>query len=191
MTDQSWRGLESWDRIKWARSQRFESAAQAAAAVGMKEGTYRAYERGPESAKHIRLDYDHAVLFARKFGVRWEWLLNNEDEPWLTPRDEEALAEAAPNHLKAWREFRGMTRAALAARAGTTAQTIAQLESGEIDLSAKRLRVLADALKTTAGFLVDYDPNDIDPAFIEEAMSVPKERRDQVIQILRTFRAAR
>ena len=78
MADTSWRNLELWDRVKWSRQRRFESAAAAAEALGMKEGTYRCYERGPDSAKFIRLDYNHAKPFAQAFKVRWEWLLEGE-----------------------------------------------------------------------------------------------------------------
>ena len=93
MADNNWRNLELWERVKWARSRRFESAAAAAEALGMKEGTYRCYERGPDSAKFIPLEYNHAKVFAREFKVRWEWLLDGIGEPWLTkPSDEEEVA---------------------------------------------------------------------------------------------------
>src|ERR1700733_9426313 len=89
MANNSWKNLELPDRVKWARSRRFESAVAAAKALGMEPGTYRCYERGPGSAKFIRLDYDHAKLFAREFNVRWEWLLDDLGEPWLTESDAE------------------------------------------------------------------------------------------------------
>ena len=159
----------------------------------MKDGTYRAYERAPDTAKHTRLDYVHALRFAQCFGVNWEWLLNGVGSPALTPDHDEAEASDTPlpNHLRAWREYKGLTRGQLAKTAGTTADIIAQLESGEVDLSQKRLATLAAALKTNPGFLAGFDPNDVDPAFIEEAMNVSKEDRPQVMQILRTFRARR
>lgn len=83
------------------------------------------------------------------------------------------------NHLRAWRELRKLTQAELAERVGTTDNVISLLESGERGLSHKWLLKLAPALGTTPGRLLDHDPNDLDSDFLEEAMSVPKERRDE------------
>lgn len=99
--DLSWTRLpdDAWERVRWARRLRFKSGEEAATALGMKPGTYRAYERAPTSSKTIDLNYDHAVLFGRKFGVRWEWLLNNEGTPWPseTPASRAAkMIEAQP-----------------------------------------------------------------------------------------------
>ena len=41
MADNSWKNLELWERVKWARARRFESAVSAAEALGMQPGTYR------------------------------------------------------------------------------------------------------------------------------------------------------
>ena len=188
MADNSWRNLELWDRVKWARAQRFESASAAAAAVGMLEGTYRCYERGPDSAKFIRLDYTHARHFAREFKVRWEWLLDGLGEPWLTPQVETDVEGKPPNNLRAWREFRGFTVAELAKKSGLGAQTITELESGASDLSHKLLTSLAPALSTTPGHILDFEPNDADPEIFDTVRSIPKERRGQALEILKTFR---
>jgi transcriptional regulator with XRE-family HTH domain len=191
MRDESWRDLELWERVKWARAQRFDSAAAAAEALGMKEGTYRCYERGPDSAKFIRLEYKHARRFAREFKVRWEWLLDGVGEPWLTPAHDEEPGETAgkaPNNLRAWREYRGFTIAQLAKTSGLGVQTIADLESGAAEISAKLLGALAPALSTSPGFLLDLDPNETDPTVFEAFRSIPKERRAQALEILKTFR---
>ena len=191
MANSNWKNLELWDRVKWARSRRFKSAGAAAETLGMQPGTYRCYERGPDSAKSIRLDYDRARLFAREFKVRWEWLLDGLGEPWLTKGDAEPDAEAEqpfPNHLRAWREYRGFTVAELARKAGLGAQTITELESGSMELSVKLLGKLAAAFSTQPGFLLDFDPNDADPSIFETVRAIPKERRAQALQILRTFR---
>jgi len=189
MADTSWRNLELWDRVKWARQRRYESASAAAEALGMKEGTYRCYERGPDSAKFIRLDYAHARRFAREFKVRWEWLLDGVGEPWLTPQKDEEPSETRekPNTLQIWREYRGMTRAELAKKAGTSAQVIAELEAGNEELSDKWRAKLAPALNTRQGFL-SLDPTEIDPDMLDLIGSIPKERRDQALQILKTFK---
>jgi len=189
MADNSWRNLELWERVKWARGRRFESAAAAAEALGMKEGTYRCYERGPDSAKFIPLEYKHARQFAREFKVRWEWLLDGVGEPWLTKGGEPEETEAKPdNNLRAWREYRGYTAAELAKRSGLGVQTVTDLETGAAELSAKLLRQLAPALSTTPGFLLDLDPNETDPAFFDAVRSIPKDRRGQALEILKTFR---
>ena len=188
MADDSWKHLELWDRVKWARLRRYQSASAAAAALGMKEGTYRCYERGPESAKFIRLEYEHAKLFAREFKVRWEWLLDGVGEPWLTKEggDEEPATPA--NHLRAWREYCGLTAAELAKKAGTSAQVITDLETGAAELSSKWLTALAPPLGTRSGFLLAFDPNDIAPEFLDTVSAIPKERRRQALEILKTFK---
>jgi hypothetical protein len=82
MDDHSWRELrEGWERLRWARLRKFETAQAAAESMGMKPNTYTAYERSPDSSKHTRLDDQAAIRFARKFGVRWEWLLTGEGSP--------------------------------------------------------------------------------------------------------------
>ena len=188
MADDSWRHLELWDRVKWARLRRYQSASAAAAALDMKEGTYRCYERGPESAKFIRLEYEHAKLFAREFKVRWEWLLDGVGEPWLT-RDERAEEPIAPvNNLRAWREYRGLTAAQLAKKAGTSAQVINDLETGAAEFSDKWLSALARPLSTTPGRLRSLDPYDTDPEILDTFSAIPKERRRQALEILKTFK---
>jgi len=191
MADNSWKNLELWDRVKWARSRRFPSAVAAAAVFGMKDGTYRCYERGPGSAKFIPLEYKHAKQFAREFKVRWEWLLDGAGEPWLSKRDAEPEEEdegEPPNHIREWREHASLSVAELAKKSGLGVQTINALESGEMDTSGKLLRALADALGTTQGNLLDHDPSDVDPTIFQTVKAIPKERRVQALEILKTFR---
>lgn len=97
-------------------------------------------------------------------------------------------SKIASNHLRAWRLFRGLSQEDLAEKVDTAGNVIGLLESGERGLSHKWLMKLAPALGTTPGFLLDHDPNDIDAAFIEAALEVPKESRDQALAILRTFK---
>jgi transcriptional regulator with XRE-family HTH domain len=189
MADDSWQGLELWERVKWARGRRFPSATAAALALGMEPGTYRCYERGPRSAKFIPLEYNHAKLFARAFNVRWEWLLDGLGVPWLSKDGEEDKPETKPgNNLRAWREYRGLSVAELAKTSGLGLQTITELESGASDISDKLLRALAPALSTTAGRLLDFDPEEVDPTIFDAVIAIPKERRSQALAILKTFR---
>lgn len=81
-----------------------------------------------------------------------------------------------------------MTQEELAAKVDTAGNVIGLLESGGRGLSDKWLRKLAPALGTTPGFLLDHDPNDIDAAFIDAAMAVPKDKRQQALTILNTFK---
>lgn len=67
-----------------------------------------------------------------------------------------------PNYLRAWRDKRGLTQAALAELVSTSPNMIQYLESGERGLSAKWLRRLAPALDTTPGMLLDTDPEEVD-----------------------------
>lgn len=194
MANNSWKHLELWDRVKWARSRHFASAVAAAEALGMKDGTYRCYERGPDSAKHITLDYKYAREFARVFEVRWEWLLDGLGEPWLNEEDADEEPEPAqerevPNYIRAWRVHRGLTVAELAKKSRISAQTINDLETGARDVAGKLLAPLADALDTTQGRLLDDDPGDVDPTpFVDTVRAIPKERRRQALEILKTFR---
>lgn len=98
-----------------------------------------------------------------------------------------ASTKSAANNLRAWREYRGLTQEQLAEKANTAGNVIGLLESGERGLSDKWLQRLAPILGTTAGFLLDHDPNDIDAAFVEAALEVPKDRRAQALRILKTF----
>jgi hypothetical protein len=97
MADETWRNCEgTWDRLRWARiNYGFETAKDAAAALGMKEGTYRSYERRPDSSKHTPLDHQVAATFATKYRVNWLWLLLGQGGPFdrlLTPAQERILA---------------------------------------------------------------------------------------------------
>ena len=104
-----WQDTEgTWDRLRWARMRWQEAsglspnAEAAAESLGIKAGTYRAYERQPGSSKHIPLDHQTAARFAKKFNVNWTWLLTGEGSPdasddALTPRERQmidALREA-------------------------------------------------------------------------------------------------
>lgn len=94
-----------------------------------------------------------------------------------------------PNHLRAWREYRGMTQEELGAviEPPTTGSVISLLEDGERGLSLKWLRRLAPALRTRPGFLADYDPNDLDTRALEMIESIPDEQKEQAVSILETF----
>lgn len=91
----------------------------------------------------------------------------------------------ATNHLRAWREFRGLSQEDLAAKAGTAGNVISLLESGDRGLSPKWLRLLAPILGTEPGILLDHNPNDLDTDIVREAMKVGPARRAEAVQLLR------
>lgn len=127
MNEQSddWRGLEEpWQRLRWARQdwQRDHSAVagtaeHAAESLGMKPGTYRAYERPPGSSKHIALDHQAAIRFGRKFRVSWTWLLTGAG----TPSDED-LSEPQARVVQAMAEMDEERQEALATMAEVLAR---------------------------------------------------------------------
>lgn len=93
-----------------------------------------------------------------------------------------------PNYLKAWREFREMSQEALAEKLGTTASMISMLETEQRGLSAKWLRRLAPALRTTPGHLLDLDPAEVDSDVLEIWASIDERDRDKARQVLLAFK---
>lgn len=92
------------------------------------------------------------------------------------------------NHLRAWREFRRLTQDELATRVGTAGNVIGLLESGERRLSDKWLRVLAPALNTRPGFLLEFDPQDVELEILEAAVSLHADQKPQAVRVLRAMK---
>jgi transcriptional regulator with XRE-family HTH domain len=84
------------------------------------------------------------------------------------------------NYLRAWREFRKMTQAELAAIIGTEGSVISLLESGDRGLSDKWLRRLAPALATTPGLLLDFPPDSVDDAILQLWNQLPEDQQSEV-----------
>lgn len=84
------------------------------------------------------------------------------------------------NYLRAWREFRRMTQAELAAIVGTEGSVISLLESGDRGLSDKWLRRLAPALGTIPGLLLDFHPDNVDDALLQLWKQLPEERQSEM-----------
>lgn len=81
------------------------------------------------------------------------------------------------NNLRAWRDFRKLTQAELAEKVGTTGAVISLLESGGRKLSPKWLYRLAPALGTTAGHLMDHDPNELPTDMLDVWVDISEEDR--------------
>lgn len=92
-----------------------------------------------------------------------------------------------PNHLEAWRRYRGLSQERLAEMSGTSHQVIGYLERGRTQLSAKWLRRLAPALQITPGLLLDHDPNDLDSDLIETWANATPPQRRQIASIAQTI----
>lgn len=92
-----------------------------------------------------------------------------------------------PNYLRAWREFRKLSRDQLAEKVGTNTNMILYLETGERGLSAKWLRRLAPALDTTPGMILDHDPNDLDSDVIDIWARAGDRERRQISEIAKTL----
>lgn len=130
--DKGWESLEGpWDRLKWAR-QRWQrksgavnaKAIHAADSLGIPAGTYRAYERRPDSSKNVKYDHQLAIQFGRKFKVSWPWLLTGEGTPFdhLAPMQARVVQVMASLDDERQEEIASMIEAfARARRAGTAA----------------------------------------------------------------------
>ena len=92
-----------------------------------------------------------------------------------------------PNHLKAWREHRGLSQSELADLIGTSHQVIGYLERGRTELSAKWLRRLSEALSTTPGHLLDVDPSEVDNDIVDIWSRIPERDRANAVKALRGF----
>lgn len=94
----------------------------------------------------------------------------------------------AVNHLRAWREYRGLTQAELAEKVNTTDNVISLLESGGRRLSDKWLYRLAPALGTRPGFLLEFDPQDADLSILAAILEMDSTRRPEAIRLLKVFK---
>ncbi|MEP6967434.1 MAG: helix-turn-helix transcriptional regulator [Pseudomonadota bacterium] len=96
----------------------------------------------------------------------------------------------APNHLRAWREHRGMTQARLAEAIGTNASVVSLLESGDRGLSPKWLRRLSVALGAPVGAFLDYGPDEGRADVLDAWAGVPESARPIALETMRTMTRA-
>ncbi len=98
----------------------------------------------------------------------------------VEPEDREA------NHLAAWRAKAGLSQEQVAAALGTSLRVVEQLEDGEIDISAKWLRRLADVFGANAGQLL-MAPEEAQSDLFEVARAVPKDQQNTAVRVLRSL----
>jgi ribosome-binding protein aMBF1 (putative translation factor) len=79
-----------------------------------------------------------------------------EGEEYLPAEMIDRILDGEPP-LRVWREYRGLTRTALAERVGTSVATISRLESGDMIGDRKRWRPIADALGVSLDDLLPDD----------------------------------
>lgn len=91
------------------------------------------------------------------------------------------------HHLKEWREFRKLTQQQLADAVDTDKSVISLIENGGMGLTDKWARRFATPLRTRAGLIIDYDPNDLPTSILEIWANIPEEARPQAETILKTF----
>lgn len=85
-------------------------------------------------------------------------------------------------HLRAWRDFRGLSQEALAARVDSTAATISRLENGHQPYTQPLLEALAEALACSPADIIMKPPgasNGLDKAI--EGLSDPQRRQAEAI----------
>lgn len=108
-------------------------------------------------------------------------------DPWQYYAMDDDNINGGLNHLEAWRRKAGMSQAELAAAVETTQGMIAHLESDRRGLSAKWLRRLAPALKTTPGLLLDHNPDDLSADVIDMWSHADLKQKRQITDIARTI----
>lgn len=110
----------------------------------------------------------------------------NKNAPGFDPAVDHPEPESTgPAHyVRAWRQYRKMTQDQLADLARTNKSTISSIETGAYDLSSKMRRVLAGALNTTPGRLIDIDPREVDPDSLDRFMRASRENRETIIRVV-------
>ncbi len=88
-------------------------------------------------------------------------------------------------YIRQWREFRGLTQQALAARVGTTHATLSRLERGKHPYKQELLERIADALQTDVASLLMRDPSESEALWTIWEQAKPGERR-MIVDIAKT-----
>jgi DNA-binding XRE family transcriptional regulator len=118
--------------------------------------------RGDELAVLPRKDYEHLAALAaeaeedagtRRLVARARSALAEGSETAI-PKDAVDRIAAGDNPIQVVREWRGMTQDALAAAAGISQRSIADLERGRRSRSAKQLAAVAAALRVPLELLM-------------------------------------
>lgn len=103
--------------------------------------------------------------------------------------DEEDDKNGGPNHLRAWMEFRGIKGNQLADLLGgnVTPGMVSDLANSKRALSAKWLRRLATALRTTPGLLLDHDPRELPSDIVEIWVEADSATRRRLVDVAKAL----
>jgi DNA-binding XRE family transcriptional regulator len=83
-----------------------------------------------------------------------ERVLNDPDRDWVPAELADRIFDAGLHPVRAWREHRGLTQAALAEAAGVPQPTVVAIESGTEAGTTDQMRALAQALGISLETLV-------------------------------------
>jgi transcriptional regulator with XRE-family HTH domain len=92
-----------------------------------------------------------------------------------------------PNYLRQWRDFRHLTQEQLAEAVNTTGSVIHLLETSARGLSHKWLVKLAPVLRTTPGFILDHNPNEMSSDLFEIWNRGDEEDRRKLVIVAETI----
>ncbi|MEO6379103.1 MAG: helix-turn-helix transcriptional regulator [Caulobacteraceae bacterium] len=90
-----------------------------------------------------------------------------------------------PNHIRAWRIYRGLSQAELGALVGTTQHMICDFETGNRRLSAKWLKLFGPVFGAPPGVILDYEPAEAPTNLLELWSEIPEENRRAALNILK------
>lgn len=103
--------------------------------------------------------------------------------------DQDDEKNGGPNHLRAWMAYRSLKGVDLANAlgSGVTPGMVSDLMNSKRALSAKWLRRLAPALKTTPGMLLDHDPRDLPSDILEIWINASAGQRRQLSDVAKAI----
>jgi transcriptional regulator with XRE-family HTH domain len=135
--------------------------------------TVRDYVNGSTAS----LRGDNEARIAKAYGFALEFIFGPSD-----PDDRE------PSHVTAWREVKGVSLDELAAKAGLPVAMMERIEAGEVPLTGKIQRRVADALEISQGFIT-LNPKDAANSHLLAADAVPKTQRQTAAAVLAALSA--
>jgi transcriptional regulator with XRE-family HTH domain len=97
------------------------------------------------------------------------------------------LRQIPTNHIKAWRDFRGLTLERLVELTGLSIATLSDAENRKTDVTGKTLLEIARALRTTPGALLDLHPAKAEPWW-DTFADLSDGERDQAVRLIRIMR---
>jgi len=157
---------------------------EAATLFGWSKDTYPQHENGTRGIGRAAKEY------AEKFNVPEEWLMRGHNPPpWAIGAElsEEERRGEAEHFLRPWRLYRAMTPEDVADAVKVPVDVLLAWEAGRQEISDKWLRRLAKTLGTTAGAILDVDPNAV-PSSLLELWLAHTEGQRRIIEVAHQLR---